>query len=323
MEVDDGPGNKNFFGIGGNMQRYITVRVVQGVATLLVLSLMVFLSVHLTGDPALYLLGPEGTQEDYEQLKKNLGLDKPLPVQYAVFLGNVVQGDFGKSHITGQSARKTLLQRFPATLELAGAAFILTMVVGIPLGILSAVKRDTIIDQFGKFFAVLGIATPSFWVAIMLILLFGAILGWLPTFGRGGLDHFILPAFVLSWGGMAGIVRLVRSSMLEVLDSEYVKFARVKGLTENMVIYKHALKNAVIPALTFGGLTLAGLLNGSVAIEVVFAWPGIGRLMLQGINQRDFPIIQATVLAAGSFYIVISLIVDILYAYVNPRIRYE
>jgi peptide/nickel transport system permease protein len=305
------------------MQRYIVVRVVQGIVTLLVLSLAVFLSVHLTGDPAQYLLGPEGTQKDYEQLKRNMGLDKPLPIQYAVFLGNVVQGDFGKSHITGQMARKTLLERFPATLQLAGVAFILTMAVGIPLGIVSAVKRDTVIDQFGKFFAVLGIATPSFWVAIMLILLFGAILGWLPTFGRGGVDHFILPAFVLSWGGIAGIVRLVRSSMLEVLDSEYVKFARVKGLSENVVVYKHALKNAVIPALTFGGLTLAGLLNGSVAIEVVFAWPGIGRLMLQGINQRDFPIIQATVLAAGMFYIVISLIVDILYAYVNPRIRYE
>jgi peptide/nickel transport system permease protein len=305
------------------MQRYIVVRVVQGIVTLLVLSLAVFLSVHLTGDPAQYLLGPEGTQKDYEQLKRNMGLDKPLPIQYAVFLGNVVQGDFGKSHITGQMARKTLMERFPATLQLAGVAFILTMAVGIPLGIVSAVKRDTVIDQFGKFFAVLGIATPSFWVAIMLILLFGAILGWLPTFGRGGVDHFILPAFVLSWGGIAGIVRLVRSSMLEVLDSEYVKFARVKGLSENVVVYKHALKNAVIPALTFGGLTLAGLLNGSVAIEVVFAWPGIGRLMLQGINQRDFPIIQATVLAAGMFYIVISLIVDILYAYVNPRIRYE
>ena len=305
------------------MQRYILVRVVQAIVTLLVLSLAVFLSVHLTGDPALYLLGPEGTREDYAQIKKNLGLDKPLPVQYGVFLGNMLRGDFGNSPITGQSARDTLIERFPATLQLAGAAFLLTIVIGIPLGIWSAVKRDTIIDQFGKLFAVLGIATPSFWIAIMLILLFGAILGWLPTFGRGGIEHFILPAFVLSWGGMAGIVRLVRSSMLEVLDSEYVKFARVKGLSEKMVVYKHALKNAVIPALTFGGLTLAGLLNGSVAIEVVFAWPGIGRLMLQGINQRDFPIVQATVLASGLFYIVIALIVDILYAYVNPRIRYD
>jgi peptide/nickel transport system permease protein len=305
------------------MQRYILVRVVQAIVTLLVLSLAVFLSVHLTGDPALYLLGPEGTREDYAQIKKNLGLDKPLPVQYGVFLGNMLRGDFGNSPITGQSARDTLIERFPATLQLAGAAFLLTIVIGIPLGIWSAVKRDTIIDQFGKFFAVLGIATPSFWIAIMLILLFGAILGWLPTFGRGGIEHFILPAFVLSWSGIAGIVRLVRSSMLEVLDSEYVKFARVKGLSEKMVVYKHALKNAVIPALTFGGLTLAGLLNGSVAIEVVFAWPGIGRLMLQGINQRDFPIVQATVLASGLFYIIIALIVDILYAYVNPRIRYD
>ena len=215
------------------------------------------------------------------------------------------------------------MQRLPATLQLAGVAFLLTIIVGIPLGVLSAVKRDSIFDHFGKFFAVLGIATPNFWIAIMLILLFGAILGWLPTFGKGGIDHYILPAFVLSWGGMAGIVRLVRSSMLDVLDSEYVKFARVKGLPEKMVVYKHALKNAVIPALTFSGLTLAGLLNGSVAVEVVFAWPGIGRLLLQGINQRDFPIIQATVMAAGLFYVVISLIVDILYAYVNPRIRYE
>jgi peptide/nickel transport system permease protein len=208
-------------------------------------------------------------------------------------------------------------------LQLAGVAFLLTMVVGIPLGILSAVKRDTIFDNLGKFFAVAGIAAPSFWIAIMLILLFGAILGWLPTFGRGGIEHFILPAFVLSWSGMAGVLRLARSSMLEVLDSEYVKLARIKGLPERIVVYKHALKNSVIPVLTFSGLTLAGLLNGSVVVEVVFAWPGIGRLMLQGIQTRDFPIVQATVLAAGLFYIVTALVVDILYAYVNPRIRYD
>jgi peptide/nickel transport system permease protein len=222
-----------------------------------------------------------------------------------------------------RSARDVLLERLPATLQLAGAAFLLSVVVGIPLGIVSALKRDSLLDTFGKFFAILGIATPNFWIAIMLILLFGAILGWLPTYGRGGLDHFILPAFVLGWSAMAGMVRLGRSSMLDVLDSEYVKFARVKGLSERMVVWKHALKNAVIPLLTFGGLTLAGLLNGSVAIEVVFAWPGIGRLMLEGISRRDFPIIQATVLVAGLFYIVTALLVDILYAYVNPRIRYE
>jgi len=305
------------------MQRYILVRLLQALITLLILSLAVFLSVQLTGDPALYLLGPESTDADYEQLKKNMGLDKPLVVQYGLFLSKVVRLDFGESHISKLPASKELFERFPATLQLAGAAFFLSMVVGIPLGILSAVKRDSIFDNLGKFFAVAGIAAPSFWLAIMLILLFGAILGWLPTFGRGGLDHLILPAFVLSWSSMAGVLRLSRSSMLEVMDSEYVKFARIKGLSERLVIYKHALKNACIPVLTFSGLTLAGLLNGSVAIEVIFAWPGIGRLMLQGINQRDFPIVQATVLAAGFFYIITALAVDILYAYVNPRIRYD
>ncbi|PKB78086.1 MAG: hypothetical protein BZY88_20065 [SAR202 cluster bacterium Io17-Chloro-G9] len=304
------------------MQGYILVRGGQALITLWVLSLLVFLSVHLTGNAADYLLGPENLSEDYEQLKKNLGLDKPLYEQYGLFMTRLVRLDFGKSHISGRSARETLFERFPATVQLAAAAFALEIVVGVLLGILSAVKRDSPIDLFGKFFALLGIATPNFWIAIMLILLFGAILGWLPTYGRGGLDHLILPAFVLGWAGMAGMTRLVRSSMLEVLDSEYVKFARVKGLPERLVIYKHALKNACIPALTFGGLSLAGLLNGSVAIEVVFAWPGIGRLLLQGINQRDFAVVEATVLAAGFLYVVSSLVVDILYAYINPRIRY-
>jgi peptide/nickel transport system permease protein len=305
------------------MQRYILFRLIQAAITLWILSLAIFLAVHLTGDPAQYLLGSEAGRTEYEQLKKNLGLDRPMHIQYIDFMGDILRLDFGKSHILGRSARDVLMERFPATLQLASAAFLFALVCGVPLGILSAVKRDTPLDLFGKFFAVLGIATPHFWVAIMLILLFGAILGWLPTYGRGGPDHFILPAFVLGWGAMAGMVRLGRSSMLDVLDSEYVKFARVKGLGERLVIWKHALKNAIIPLLTFSGLTLAGLLNGSVAIEVVFAWPGIGRLMLQGITTRDFPIVQATVLAAGMFYIVTALVVDILYAYVNPRIRYD
>ena len=305
------------------MQRFIAVRLGQAVITLLILSLAVFLSVHVTGDAASYLAGPEITENEYEQMKRNMGLDKPLVVQYGLFLSRAARADFGESHLRRLPARDILFQRLPATLQLAGVAFLLTMVVGIPLGILSAVKRDTIFDNLGKLFAVAGIAAPSFWIAIMLILLFGAILGWLPTFGRGGIEHFILPAFVLSWNGMAGVLRLARSSMLEVLDSEYVKLARIKGLPERIVVYKHALKNAVIPVLTFSGLTLAGLLNGSVVVEVVFAWPGIGRLMLQGIQSRDFPIVQATVLAAGAFYIATALVVDILYAYVNPRIRYD
>ncbi len=305
------------------MQRYILTRVIQAIITLLILSLAVFLSVHLTGNTADYLLGPETTEADYEQLKKNFGLDRPLIVQYADFLTDIARLDFGTSFLKGRPARDILMSRLPATLQLAGAAFALSVIVGVPLGILSAVKRDGFLDNFGKLFAIMGIATPNFWIAIMLIMLFGAILGWLPTFGRGGIEHFVLPAFVLGWSAMAGMVRLGRSSMLEVLDSEYVKFARVKGLSEKLVVWKHALKNAVIPLLTFSGLTLAGLLNGSVAVEVVFAWPGIGQLMLQGIQTRDFAIVQATVLAAGFFYIVTALLVDILYAYVNPRIRYD
>jgi peptide/nickel transport system permease protein len=305
------------------MQRYVITRVIQSAVTLLILSLAVFLSVHLTGNTADYLLGPETTEADYEQLKKNFGLDRPLIVQYADFLTDILRGDFGTSFLKGRPARDILMSRLPATLQLAGAAFLLSVIVGVPLGIFSAVNRDGILDNFGKMFAVMGIATPNFWIAIMLIMLFGGILGWLPTFGRGGPEHFILPAFVLGWSAMAGMVRLGRSSMLEVMDSEYVKFARVKGLAERMVVWKHALKNAVIPLLTFSGLTLAGLLNGSVAVEVVFAWPGIGQLMLQGIQTRDFAIVQATVLAAGFFYIVTALLVDILYGYVNPRIRYD
>ena len=236
------------------MQRFILRRMGQAIFTMFLLSLVVFLAVHVAGEPGVELVGRQATSEEIAQVRKNLGLDQPLPVQYGRFMKNISQGDFGKSWMTGRSARDMLLERFPATLQLAGIGLVLTVAVGIPLGVLSAVKRDTFLDLFVKFFAVLGIAVPSFWVAIMLVLLFGAILGWLPTFGRGGPSHYILPAFVLGWGSMAGMLRLVRSSMLEVLDSDYVKFARVKGNSERMVIYKHALKNAIIPALTYGGL---------------------------------------------------------------------
>jgi len=305
------------------MQRFILRRTGQAVFTMFLLSLVVFLAVHVTGDPGIELVGRQAGSEEIAQVRKNLGLDQPLLVQYGRFMKNISQGEFGNSWMTGRSARDMLLQRFPATLQLAGIGLALTVGVGVPLGILSAVKRDTFLDLFVKFFAVLGIAVPSFWIAIMLVLLFGAILGWLPTYGRGGPSHYILPAFVLGWGGIAGMLRLVRSSMLDVLDSEYVKFARVKGLSERKVIYKHALKNAVIPALTYGGLALAWLINGSVVVEVVFAWPGVGQLALEAVQRRDHAVIEATVLAAGLTFILMALLVDILYAYANPRIRYE
>ena len=305
------------------MQRYILGRVLQGLIALLGLSLIIFMSVHLSGDPALLLLPPEATTADYEQLRENLGLDRPILIQYGTFLLNAVQGDFGHSITTRRPARDVLFERIPATLQLAAAGMLLAILMGVPLGILSAVKRDSLLDKGCKLFAIAGIGAPQFWVAIMLILLFGAILQWLPTYGRGGPSHFILPSFVLAWSIMAGMMRLARSSMLEVLDSEFVKFARVKGLTERLVIWKHALRNALIPLITFGGISLAGLLNGAIVVEVVFAWPGVGRLMLEGVAQRNFPIVEATVLTSGFFYILTSLFVDILYVYVDPRIRIE
>lgn len=290
---------------------------------LLLLSMVVFLSVRAAGDPTLQLLGQTYTEEDYQRAHHLLGLDQPIYVQYARFLAGAVRGDFGTAVTSGQPVRLLLEQRLPNTLQLAFSAFALIAVFGVALGVLSAVRRDTVLDKLIKIFAVIGVGAPNFWIAIMLIMLLGGILRLLPTSGSGGLDHLVLPAFVLAWPGLAGMVRVVRSGMLEVLDSEYVKFARLKGLPERAVIYKHALKNAMLPALTFGGLSLAGLLNGSVVVEVVFGWPGIGRLMLQGIAERDVGIVQATVLTAGSFYVLMSLIVDILYGYLDPRITYR
>lgn len=304
------------------MQQYILGRVGQGIFTLWVLSIVVFSAVHASGDPALFMLPPDAsTKENYEQMKKNLGLDKPLVLQYVDFLKNAARGQFGTSIIDRRPARDKLFERLPATIQLAAAGMALAIVVGIPLGVLSAVKRDSIFDKMAKFFAIIGMAAPQFWVAIMLILLFGATLKWLPTYGRGGPEHFVLPAFVLAWTIMAGMARLGRSSMLEILDSEYIKFARIKGVKERVVLWKHALRNALIPLLTFGGISLAGLLNGAIVVEVVFAWPGVGRLLLEGVVQRNFPVVQAAVLTSAFFYIVTSLIVDILYAYTDPRIR--
>ncbi len=304
------------------MWQFVAVRVLQGLITLLVISLLVFMATRLTGDPALVLLPPEASgKEDYERLRRDLGLDKPMAEQYFIFLKGAVQGDFGVSIRDRRPTRDLLLERLPATLQLAAAGMV-AIVIGVPLGILSAVKRDSIFDKSGKLFAVLGMAAPQFWVAIMLILLFGAILKVLPTYGREGPENFILPAFVLAWSIMAGIMRLGRSSMLEVLDSDYVRFARIKGLQDGMVVWKHALRNALIPILTFSGISLAGLLNGAIVVEQVFAWPGLGRLLLDAVLQRNFPVVQAAVMASAFFYILTALIVDILYVYADPRIRH-
>ena len=305
------------------MWQFIGIRVIQGFFTLLVISLLVFLATPPNRRPALVLLPAEASSKaDYERVKKQTWPGQTLSHQYFIFLKGAVQGDFGLSIRDRRPTRDLLLERLPATLQLALAGMVLAIVIGVPLGILSAVRRDSIFDKGSKLFAVLGMAAPQFWVAIMLILLFGAILKVLPTYGREGPENFILPSFVLAWSIMAGIMRLGRSSMLEVLDSDYVRFARIKGLKDGMVVWKHALRNALIPILTFSGISLAGLLNGAIVVEQVFAWPGLGRLMLDGVLQRNFPVVQAAVMASAFFYILTALIVDILYVYADPRIRH-
>ncbi len=305
------------------MLRFATARIAQSIITLLILSMVVFFGSELTGDIALAMATADTTQAELEEIRRKFGLDRPAYERYGRYLFNLVQGDLGVSGTSRRQVSAMMAERIPPTLQLAGVGLFLAMLFGIPLGVLAAVKRNTILDQLAKLFAIIGMSAPQFWVAIMLIMFFGAQLKVLPTYGRGGIDHYILPGIAISLFVMAGFMRLTRSSMLEVLDSEFVKFARIKGLQERLVIFKHALKNAIIPVLTFGGVSFAGLLNGAIVVEVVFAWPGLGRLMLDAIRERDTVVIMATILASGFIYVVLSTVVDILYAYVDPRIRYQ
>ena len=319
------------------MTAYILRRIGEGVVTLIALSFVVFGSVHLTGDPARFLLpiSAEHDESVYEAQKAAYGLDKPFIVQYWNFLIKAVRLDFGNSFTARRPVKEILLERIPATVHLAVTATILAIGIGVPLGIISAVKRDTILDRVCKAFAIFGMAAPQFWVAIMLIIVFAGYWGWLPAFGRGDmtgwfpswsqipnmLAHLILPAFVLALAIIAAIMRLARSAMLEVLDSDYVKFAQVKGMNDRVVIWKHAARNALIPVITFGGISLAGLLNGSVVVEVVFAWPGVGLMLLEGVLSNNFPQVEGAIMVSGAAYILTALVVDILYGYADPRVR--
>lgn len=319
------------------MTAYILRRIGEGIVTLIALSFVVFGSVHLTGDPARFLLpiSAEHDESVYEAQKAAYGLDKPFIVQYWNFLIKAVRLDFGNSFTARRPVKEILLERIPATVHLAVTATILAIGIGVPLGIISAVKRDTLLDRVCKAFAIFGMAAPQFWVAIMLIILFAGYWGWLPAFGRGDmtgwfpswsqipdmLSHLILPAFVLALDIIAAIMRLARSAMLEVLDSDYVKFAQVKGMNDRVVIWKHAARNALIPVITFGGISLAGLLNGSVVVEVVFAWPGVGLMLLEGVLSNNFPQVEGAIMVSGAAYILTALFVDILYGYADPRVR--
>jgi peptide/nickel transport system permease protein len=305
------------------MYRYIIRRFLQSILALLVLSMLIFCMSRLTGDPTLLMLPDDASHEDIAQLRRALGLDRPLPVQYWVFMRKAVQGDFGRS-IKGQMPVIDMIkERLPNSIKLAAVALGIAVLLAFPLGVVAAVKKGTPVDTVANIVAVLGQSLPQFWVGIVLIQVFAVQLRWLPVAGAGGFSHYILPAFTLGWFVVAGMMRLLRSSMLDVMGSEFVKLARIKGLPARTVIWKHALRNALIPVLTFGAIYLAILVTGAILVETVFAWPGVGQLIYQGIVFRDFPVVQAVVLLTACIVIAVNLLVDITYAYIDPRIRFS
>lgn len=279
--------------------------------------------VRLTGDPALLMLPPDAGADALVDIRHSMGLDKPLVTQYGLFIRDYAKGSFGDSLRSKTPVSELIKDRLPNSLKLVGAAAVIVLLISIPLGVLSAVYKGTWIDTLATGFAVLGQAIPVFWLGILMIQLFTVKLGWLPSSGMGGLDHYIMPAFALGFFTVAAIQRLLRSSMLEAMDSEYIKTARMKGLSEFKVVWKHALRNSLISVITLGGIYIAILITLGILVEVVFAWPGMGRLMFQGIVFRDFPVVQAVVLISAAIVIFSSLVVDIAYAYLDPRIRLQ
>lgn len=305
------------------MGQFMVRRLGYSVLSLLVLSLTIFLFVRVTGDPAALLVEPGASDDDIAAIHQQFGLDKPLWVQYGLFMMNLFRGDFGRSFYYQTPVLSLYFDRLPNSVLLASVAMTFSLVVGIPTGVLAAVRTGRFWDSAGKIFALLGLSLPSFFVGLLLILLFSVYLGWLPSSGSGGVLHILMPAFALGWYFAASHMRLTRSSMLEVLGSEYIKLARLKGLPQSLVIAKHAFKNALIPVLTLAGINLVLMINVAVVVETVFAWPGIGRLLYEGISFRDFPVVQGVVIMGGIMIVFVNLMVDIAYAVIDPRIRVE
>ena len=306
------------------MQRYIIIRLVQSIFTLIGVSIIVFSLARLSGNPLDVLLPPEADDETFKRISELWGLNEPWYSQYFTFVKNVSRGEFGPSfRWQGRTAMELVFLHLPATLQLAFISIGVSVLLAVPIGVMSAVKKGTMVDTAGKLIALLGQSLPSFWLAIVLIWIFAVQLGWFPTSGRGGISNMILPAVAMGWFSVASFMRLTRSSMLNVMDSEYIKLARIKGLKEWKVVWKHGLKNAAIPPLTVFGAIVVGQMTGSVTIETVFAWPGIGLLALQAVNARDYQVIQAVTLFISVLFIGMNLLIDILYAYIDPRIRFS
>jgi peptide/nickel transport system permease protein len=304
------------------MQRYLLKRLALAVVTLLVVSVIIFAMSRAAGDPRHVYLDDYSTQADWDRLTVALGLDKPYYVQYGIFLGDALRGDFGQTIKERRPVMEVIIERLPATFQLGLAAFAFSILVGLPLGVLSAVKRGSILDVSGKLMSLVGLSSPVFWLGIMLMFIFAVKLDWLPPYGRQKAVSIILPAVTLGWYYVAANLRLIRSGMLDVMDSEYIKLARAKGVSSRGVIWKHALRNAMIPALTFAGITLGALVTGSLVVETVFAWPGLGQLAVQALFGADYPLLQGVVIVFTLMYVLAALLVDVLYAYIDPRIRY-
>jgi ABC-type dipeptide/oligopeptide/nickel transport system permease component len=303
------------------MARLISIRVSHAVLSMALLTLFVFFLVRLTGDPAALLL-PDLTPEPVkEAFRIKLGLNQPLYAQYAIFISNLFHGDLGRSFVYNVPVTDLIIQRLPNTLILAVSALVTTLVIGLPLGVLAAYKRGGWIDVLSRWLAVVGQSAPAFWIGLLMILVFSVRLHWLPSGGTAGVLALIMPTLTMAVKPLAGLVRLVRSSMIEVLETDYVKFLRLKGLPEREILWKHGLRNAGLTALTFVGVLTADLMTGSVVAETVFAWPGLGWLMVTSIGSGDFAVVEAVVLMFSMIYIVINLVVDLLYGVLNPRLR--
>jgi peptide/nickel transport system permease protein len=304
------------------MQRYLVRRVLLALLTLLVVSLIIFIMSRAAGDPRHVFMNEYSTQADWDRLTVSMGLDKPYYQQYGIFLRDALTGKFGNSIKEQRPSMEIIAERLPATLQLGLAAFAFSVLVGFPLGVLSALKRGSVLDAAGKVMALIGQSAPVFWLGFMLMFFFAVRLGWLPPYGRQEATSIILPAVALGWFYAAANMRLLRSAMLNVLDSEFVKLARAKGVSGQAVIWKHSLRNALIPVLTFAGITLGNLVTGSIVVEQVFAWPGLGRLAIEALVGSDYPLLQAVVIIFTLMYVMAALLVDIMYAYIDPRIRY-
>lgn len=307
------------------MLKIAAVRLVSAIPVVFGVVVIVFVLLRiLPGDPVdIMATNMAMSAEDMERLREQLGLNEPLAVQFARYVGDLLRGDFGRSFFSNRPVAEQLLQQMPATIALTCAAVLVAVVIGFPLGVLAAVRRNTWVDRAAMLTALLGVSMPSFWTSILLIWLFGVTLRWLPIAGSDSLRHLVLPALALGLGTAAIIARLVRSSMLEVLGQDYIVTARAKGLADRMVVLRHALRNALIPVITIIGLQVSTLLGGAVVVETIFSRRGVGTLIVRAVLERDFPVVQASIFLIAFTYIIVNLLTDILYAYVDPRIRYE